>query len=119
VPDLPLASEEISIPLERHDFWRLKIAFKRPPHVGEMVDYAGQSLLGSLMNEIAGEHIIHYHILLKRVQGERESCFERVDLFVKKVPVYRCGKVEKVFIIWWRQDIVKCSSWPRRIMNYP
>jgi hypothetical protein len=75
VLDPPLASEQISMPLERHDFWCLKIAFKKPPHVGDMVDYAGQSLLGSLMDEIAGEHVIHYHILLKRVQGERKAAF--------------------------------------------
>jgi hypothetical protein len=40
--------------LERDDFWRLQIALKRLPHVGEMADYAGQSFLGSLMDEIKG-----------------------------------------------------------------
>jgi hypothetical protein len=80
--DLPLASEHISIPLEIHDFWRLQIAFKRPPHVDEMVGYAGQLLLGSLMNEIAGEHVIHYHILLKRVQGEQEQCVKKKSRLV-------------------------------------
>jgi hypothetical protein len=101
VLDLRLASEHISILLERHDFWRLQIVFKRPPHVGEKVDYAGQWLLGSLMDEIAGEHVIHYHILLKRVQGERESCFERVGLFVKKVPLRRGAGAGVAKILWY------------------
>jgi len=101
VLDLPLPTEDM--PIERHDFWRLRIALQRPPHDCEMVDYAGQLLLGSLMDEIARSHVIHYHLLLKKVEGEGEGSFERVGLFVKRVPLqgpeYRRGEVSKVTII--------------------
>jgi len=99
--DLPLAAEDM--PIERHDFWRLRVALKRPPHVIEMMDYAGQWLLGSLADEIAQSHVIHYHLLLKGLEGEREGNFERVGLFVKRVPLreseYRPGELSKVTII--------------------
>ncbi|KAL5325571.1 hypothetical protein ACEPPN_006699 [Leptodophora sp. 'Broadleaf-Isolate-01'] len=99
VLDLPWG-EEVSI--EEFEFWRLQVAFKRPPHLIEMVDYAGQWLLGKLADEIARECVVCYYLLLKRVEG-REGFFERVGLFVKRVRLegegYPQGETSKITII--------------------
>jgi Heterokaryon incompatibility protein (HET) len=99
--DLP-QEVETATALDRQSFWRLRLAIKRPPHIVEMVDYAGRWLLGTLADEISSSHSIIYHLLLKQSRRRNEACFERVGLFVKTVPTgveYSRGQVSTVKII--------------------
>jgi Heterokaryon incompatibility protein (HET) len=99
--DLPQEGETAAA-LDTQTFWRLRLAIKRPPHIIEMVDYAGRWLLGTLADEISSSHSIIYHLLLKGSKRENEPYFERVGLFVKTVPAgveYSRGQVSTVKII--------------------
>jgi hypothetical protein len=99
--DLPQEGET-SAALDTQSYWRLRLAIKRPPHIAEMVDYAGRWLLGTLADEISSSHSIIYHLLLKKSKRGNGIYFERVGLFVKTVPAgveYSRGHVSTVKII--------------------